>query len=778
MRWWIWAIVHGTNPLMNHWLWAPIGLPMLWVASVPTISFIMSPVTAILGATESYNLAMIIGSAAAAYSMYLLLELVTRRWWLQLLGGYMFGFSSYELAQTLGHLNLTWIFPIPLLVLIGILSYRHVVESTPIPLRYRVWSVILLVALFGISTEMFTTASFVALPVIVIAWVFMRFGLCVRRETHKPYQLLLKLVRWSLTNYILAGLLLSPALVYMMIRPLYNGYPNSPTFFSSDLLNYIVPTRITVGGSIFQGISRTFLGNLFEQDAYVGFAMVLLTVVTIVLSWRQQWLRIATVGLLFVFSCSFGPELHIAGHVIIPMPWAIFVHVPFLEDALPTRLTLYVNFFVIMIVVIGLDKQIDLKKWEINGVFYVLLALSVLLVIPNLSLGKGYWWSVVTKPRFFTKSRLVRSLIPRNSNVMMFPYGPAGDSIEMQRQAHFEFRLANAYMGAMPPSIGRWPVANLLWNSTNIPDGKYYSIQLAGLLASQNVRRIIAIDGVQPAVAKIVARIEWVHKIYSGLGVEVWSVSGVRTPSSDGVIETMAKDQFWQFRSLNNAAERWLNSEPGELSDLYPAFLENNDLLPSSLGAYPKSSPNWNWTSVGGWLGPWANGLYGVETTGTGAELADIVNRYRKAAIQVLFPYPRSLTEKAILSMKSLPEGLLIMTFAQPEHIYHSQFSSLLEASRKWLDRGLPLKFLSPELMEKFGFLQKTYGGRAGEWMSATRPSFFIGIDGPWERLEPIYKEYRPKAIQVFFPYPKPLGKNAPPGRTMGQLLMVFPANH
>jgi hypothetical protein len=46
---------------------------------------------------------------------------------------------------------------------------------------------------------------------------------------------------------------------------------NSPTGYSADLLNYLLPTPVSLfGGSLFAGTSRHFIGNPSEQGAYLG----------------------------------------------------------------------------------------------------------------------------------------------------------------------------------------------------------------------------------------------------------------------------------------------------------------------------------------------------------------------------------------------------------------------------------------------------------------------------------------------------------------------------
>src|SRR5262249_59121260 len=56
--------------------------------------------------------------AASAWTAYLLCRHLTGRFWPSLVGGYLFGFSSYVLGHVLGQPQLTAVFAIPLVALV------------------------------------------------------------------------------------------------------------------------------------------------------------------------------------------------------------------------------------------------------------------------------------------------------------------------------------------------------------------------------------------------------------------------------------------------------------------------------------------------------------------------------------------------------------------------------------------------------------------------------------------------------------------------------------
>ena len=49
LAWWPWALGHLTNPIFSTYLWAPTGVNLAWVTSIPLPSLLLLPVTAWAG---------------------------------------------------------------------------------------------------------------------------------------------------------------------------------------------------------------------------------------------------------------------------------------------------------------------------------------------------------------------------------------------------------------------------------------------------------------------------------------------------------------------------------------------------------------------------------------------------------------------------------------------------------------------------------------------------------------------------------------------------------
>jgi hypothetical protein len=113
--WWPYAIAHRINPFITHAVYAPRGLNLAWSTTIPLAGLLVAPITTIYGPVVAYNLLSIASPALAAWTAFILCRHVSQSYRPALLGGYIFGFSSYMLGQTLGgHLHMALVFPVPL----------------------------------------------------------------------------------------------------------------------------------------------------------------------------------------------------------------------------------------------------------------------------------------------------------------------------------------------------------------------------------------------------------------------------------------------------------------------------------------------------------------------------------------------------------------------------------------------------------------------------------------------------------------------------------------
>jgi len=423
--WWPHALAHLHDPFHTAAVWAPHGIDLAWITAVPGAALPALPLTFTAGPVVAYNVLMLVAPAAAAFTAFLLCRALTGRLWPSLAGGWVFGFSAFEVNQTDGHLHMTLVFLVPLVGLLllrrvrGELGRRPFVSFLALALTFQ----------FLFSTELFFTLVLFAIVLGALAWWRLP-------DLHAALRTVL---RDSVFALSISVALLSPYLVHALVVA---GTPSraiqSPTEFGADVLNFVVPTRrIWAQPTFAASIQHHFRGNGVEQTAYLGLPLV---VIGIVFLWGARKHRADSVIALWTIVaviCACGPYIRAYGRVIGLGPWWLFARLPVTESALPVRLTMYVALGVGIMLALWLARSRAVWRWPVA-------ALAIAFVFPNPS--HALWTSTVPRSSFFAHERFA-SYFDRNEAVLVFPYGPVGWSMLWQAEAHLRFHQVGGYLG-------------------------------------------------------------------------------------------------------------------------------------------------------------------------------------------------------------------------------------------------------------------------------------------------------------------------------------------
>ncbi|HWB21514.1 MAG TPA: hypothetical protein VG652_01350 [Gaiellaceae bacterium] len=429
--WWPHAIGSWTNPFVSHAVYAPAGIDLAWTTSVPGLALAFSPLTILFGPDVSLNVAALLMPALTAWTAYLLCRHLTRSVWASIFGGYLFGFSSYILGhQVGGHLNLTGVFLVPLVALAVIRYLEGELDNRGLAIRLGV----LLALQLSISTEVATTLT-----------VFMAFGLVLAYgflRAERPR--LLSSLRPILAGYGLGAIFAAP-LVYYTVRGFVPQSFGDPPFFSTDLLNFVIPTQATgVAGEHFAKLTFKFPGNNDERGAYLGLPLLLIVGAYAVRQRRAPKTWFLVVSLLLSALFALGTALRVEGRRIVALPWALSSHVPGLDDALPDRFALFVSLVAAVIAALWIAST---KGW-IYPRPYLLPLIAVAALVP--AVWHPYYYSHPERWAFFTDGSY--KCIPPNETLAIFPYGFWGDSMLWQAETGFRFRMAEGYLRYTPPA--------------------------------------------------------------------------------------------------------------------------------------------------------------------------------------------------------------------------------------------------------------------------------------------------------------------------------------
>jgi len=171
--WWPHAILHGENPFVTHVVWAPDGVNTMWSTTVPGLALLFAPLTLLAGAVTSYDVAAVLAPALSAWTAFLLCRYLTRDLWASLVGGYLFGFSSFVLSEggAGGNLNLSSAFLLPLAALVVLRFLNGELPPRGVVLRLGP----LLALQFLISVEVAATLTLALGIGLVLCLVFIGF---------------------------------------------------------------------------------------------------------------------------------------------------------------------------------------------------------------------------------------------------------------------------------------------------------------------------------------------------------------------------------------------------------------------------------------------------------------------------------------------------------------------------------------------------------------------------------------------------------------------------
>ncbi len=413
LKWWPWAITHRVNPFTTNYLTYPRFYNTAWLTSVPILSLIAWPITHYFGVIFSWNILMLLAPVTAAFSAYLLFRYLKLNYFSSFVGGYIFGFSSYEMGQLLGHIHLVYIFPIPLMIILILKRYSGQIKS----INFTFLTAILMVFILGITTEIITTFVFFLFLSLAIFVIYF----------YKNKDVLNKIYKLAI-NIIISGmvaLLISSPFIYYLFKGFVgntHALINTPKDNSADLLNFFIPSPVTkIGGMFFKNISANFFANYYEVGAYISLPILIIVFFSIKNKIKENWAKPVAFITIMLAVFSLGPYLHFDGIITkIPLPGHLLLFPP-IDKALPMRFVMYVSLFAGFWAALWInDIYVNKKKYKHVKIYgsYIFLIAGLIMIMPN---PKIYVWS---KPQFNTKS--IQEIIPKHKAFLPIPYEPYG----------------------------------------------------------------------------------------------------------------------------------------------------------------------------------------------------------------------------------------------------------------------------------------------------------------------------------------------------------------
>jgi hypothetical protein len=449
LSWWPHAISHGLNPFVTHYLWSPTGVNVAQGAMIPTAAIAMAPITALVGPLASYNILSILSPVLSAFTGYLLCRRIVRRELPAVAGGYLFGFSAYVFAQLTGHLNLTLIFLIPVMVHIALRRVDGEISRR----AYLICMALLLVLQAGLSSELLADSVWLG----AVALVSARFLAPASRRSQID-----ALLAETVGAGLIAAVVASPFIYYALFSGSFpKGAPNLSDAYGLDLLNPFFPTYSTwLGRHDFLALGLTYEGkNISEADGYLSLPIILAFMLWLLRAHKTVMARLIAIVVAVSFLAALGSHLHITGLQTVTLPYDWVHSLPVFNNIIPSRIIL----FTMLGISIGVSAWLAMaapRAWA----RWLLVVVGAIAIFPNLI--AGLYGVPPTNPRFFSTS-MYSHYLTKGETVLMLPFGVNDVSMLWQAETGFSFYMPEGYVsGVVPAPFSAQPTVGQLVANT------------------------------------------------------------------------------------------------------------------------------------------------------------------------------------------------------------------------------------------------------------------------------------------------------------------------
>jgi len=372
MRYAATAISHGRLPaLVTTALNAPRGVNMMWNTSFLLPGIVLTPVTLLAGPQTSLTVALTLGFAGSAASLFWML----RQWGASIsaaaLGGAVYGFSPALINSGIGHYNLQFAVLPPLIIdaLLRILTGRGN------PVLAGAWLGLLTGAQVFTGEELLADTA-VASLLLVVVLAAQRPRTALRRAPDVALGLV--------TSAAVALLTCGHALLVQLYGPLrehtvpLTSWAGNPAYFVDPPGTLLFHTSASAAA-----VTDFHLGPT-EVLAYLGWPLLAVLVFCTIRFWRDLRVRTAAVTFVVLALCSLG-----GGHQIFApgqlMPWWWLQNLPVLSNALPNRFSILADGAAGAVLAFSLDlarSSAQAWDWPRRGIPAAVAVLAILTLIP------------------------------------------------------------------------------------------------------------------------------------------------------------------------------------------------------------------------------------------------------------------------------------------------------------------------------------------------------------------------------------------------------------
>ncbi len=516
------AVSHGQLPaLFTTAMNAPIGVNLMWNTSFLLPGVLLSPVTLLWGPQVSLTVALTLGFAGSAASLFWVL----RRWGASLgaaaLGGAVYGFSPALVTAGLGHYHLQFAVLPPLIID----AVARLVTGRGRGVRTGLWLGLLCAAQLFIGEELLVYTA-VASLILVVALALSRPREVPRRAREGlPGLAVAAVVFLLLDGYALWTQFAGPLAEHSKLRATLIG----------NLSWFVVPSdSLLFHTHASAAEAATTLQLPAEYMDYLGWPLIFVLVIAALVFWRDIRVRTAAVIWAVLELCALGGgSLPVGGHVRWPgrlLPWHYLQGLPGLAQVLPWRFAILADGAAAALLVFALDRALaavplaggrpgwrgwpGARGWTRGA----LGAVAVLAVLPLIPLP--YTVTPVAQVPAGWQATFSELRLPSDAPVLIVPFPSGGQSQVLRWQA------ATGQPGAMiggyfigPSATGQ---ASFFFQANSQPSdvARYLNsvylgqhprglpdAEIRAVIRSWHTAAIVAVTGPRSPVARLLTRL-------------------------------------------------------------------------------------------------------------------------------------------------------------------------------------------------------------------------------------------------------------------------------
>jgi hypothetical protein len=466
LRWTPFAVLHGHNPFLTNYMNFPSGVNLAQNTSMPLLGILAAPITWAFGPVAGLNAVMWLAYPLSALACFVTL----RRWvaWMPaaFVGGLLYGFSPYMVAQGVSHPNLFFV-PIPPLILLVL--DELIVRQRRRSRRVGIGLGLLLAAQYMISTEIFASTCMIAGFGLVLLMLLHRHQI----GSHAKH--VLEGLGWAV---VVCGAIVGYPLYLAVDGPDHLANVAAHVYSSSsDLLTWVIPdANQRFGPSSWITLGNQFApGNLAENDGYLGVPLLLLLLAAATRYRHRAVVAFASLMMLLAEILSLGPQLRVDTHMTpVPLLMADFDRLPIFSNFVDSRFALYADLFAALVLAVAVDqlhrslqksaveRRLARRRHErptrVRWPGFVMVGIVALALIPLVPRWPSRSYAA-SSPTSFSTAALERA--PSGSVVLTYPYPdyPNLSGMLWQAEASMRFRIIGGY--ALVPSGDGQPIFRL-----------------------------------------------------------------------------------------------------------------------------------------------------------------------------------------------------------------------------------------------------------------------------------------------------------------------------